>query len=290
MTTLQMDMFTNPAITDAQLNQFDDQGYLILPGFLPVDLANRLRQEVDRWVDDGLRARSIDSCVDPDKHGTPPLMELEMPTHGELIAYPPLMNLLIRLLGPAFAFHHLHSDRQAPGLPGKAWHHDYEYGPQVDPAHRMVHTLHYLDGLDDGTSSLVVLPGSHRERVAKTARAHLGTTVLPGELNLEQLPARSTVVLHSALFHARRPRPDGRTKDRYFIDTSYCQAGSKWPPVKPYWRRMLQRGRELRLDRGRWPDLFREEHFTEYRRPQQPADSQGRTASARAVRRPGAGR
>lgn len=27
---------------------------------------------------------------------------------------------------------------------------------------------------------------------------------------------------------------------------------------------MLRRGRELGLDRGRWPDLFREEHFAEW--------------------------
>ncbi|MGC9669673.1 phytanoyl-CoA dioxygenase family protein [Planosporangium sp. 12N6] len=256
-----------PVLTEAQLAEFDELGYLVLPGFLPRDLADRLRPEVDRWVDEGLRARSIDCCVDPDKHGLPPLMELEMPAHGELIAHPPLMNILTQLLGPAFAFHHLHTDRQAPGLPGKAWHHDYEYGPSVDPTHRMIHTLHYLDGLDEETSSLVVLPGSHRERVTKTARANLGTAELPGEVNLEQLPPGSTVVLHSALFHARRPRPDGRTRDRYFIDTSYCQAGSIWPPVKPYWRHMLRLGRELGLDRGRWPELFREEHFAEYRRP-----------------------
>jgi hypothetical protein len=27
---------------------------------------------------------------------------------------------------------------------------------------------------------------------------------------------------------------------------------------------MLRRGRELRLHRGRWPELFAERHFTDY--------------------------
>ncbi|WP_433607160.1 phytanoyl-CoA dioxygenase family protein [Dactylosporangium sp. CA-139114] len=255
------------ALDERQLEQFDRLGYLILPGLLPGHLVDALRPEVDRWVDEGLRARSIQSCVEPQRYGRPPVLELELPAHGELIAWPAVMDVLSQLMGPRFVFHHLHSDRQAPDLPGKPWHHDYEAGPQVDPEHLMVHTLHYLDGLDDRTSSLVVLPGSHREAVAKTARAHLGTQELPGELVIDDLPPGSTVVLHSGLFHARRRRPGVPGQPRYFVDTSYCQVGSQWPPVKPYWRSMLSRGRELGLDRGEWPELFAERHFTEYSKP-----------------------
>ncbi|MGX6601652.1 phytanoyl-CoA dioxygenase family protein [Micromonosporaceae bacterium Da 78-11] len=250
-----------------QIEEFHRLGYLVLPGFLPADLVSALRPEVDRWVDEGGRARSIQSCLEPEVYGTPPLMELEMEAHGRLIAHPRLMALISQLTGPAFAYHHLHSDRQAPDLPGKAWHHDYESGPTVDPSHLMVHALHYLDGLDEQTSSLVVLPGSHREEVAKSARSHLGTDELPGEVVLDRLPPGSTVVLHSALFHARRRRPGTQSKPRYFIDVSYCQAGSQWPPVKPYWRHMLSRARELGLDRGRWPELFADRHFIEYTSP-----------------------
>jgi hypothetical protein len=109
-----------------------------------------------------------------------------------------------------------------------------------------------------------VLPGSHREVSEKDARAHLGTDELPGEFVVDRLPRGSTVVLHSALFHTRRPRPGRSAKHRYMTDASYCQAGALWPPVKPFWRYMLRRGRELGIDRGRWPELFSERHFTEY--------------------------
>ncbi|MFD9523602.1 phytanoyl-CoA dioxygenase family protein [Streptomyces sp. NPDC059979] len=161
------------------------------------------------------------------------------------------------------AFHHLHSDRQAPDVPGKPWHHDYEHSTQTDRSATMVHALHYLDGLSTDTSSLVVLPGSHRERADKAARVHLGTDPLPGEVVLEELPPGSTVVLHSALFHARRPRPGGLGKPRYFVDASYCEVGPLWPPVKPYWRYMLRRARELNLAPDR-PELFTELTFAEY--------------------------
>jgi hypothetical protein len=191
-------------------------------------------------------------------------MELEMEAHGELIGYPELTALLARLLGPIFVFHHLHSDRRDPGSAGKAWHHDYEQDPQVDRTHAMIHTMHYLGGLDESMGGLVVLPGSHREVAEKTARVHLDTAELPGEVLIDRLPPGSTVILHSALFHARRPSSEGPGKARYMIDSSYCQGGVRWPTVKPYWRYMLARARELGLDRGRWPELFSDHYFAEY--------------------------
>lgn len=248
---------------ERELDQFTEQGYLVLPGFIPEDLLVRLKPEVDRWVDEGHRTRSIASCTDPQKYGTPPIMELELEAHGELLAYQPLMEILAQLMG-SFVFHHLHSDRQAPETPGKSWHHDYEQNPQSDRTHLMIHTLHYLDGLDKQTSALAILPGSHTQVAEKKARDHLRTEEIPGEVVLEDLPPGSTVVLHSALFHARRARADQQGKPRYMVDTSYCQTGIPWQPVKPYWRDMLRRGRELHLDRGQWPELFAEQHFSEY--------------------------
>ncbi len=57
---------------------------------------------------------------------------------------------------------------------------------------------------------------------------------------------------------------EGAPGPRYFVDASYCQTSARWHPVKPYWRHMLSRARELDLGGGRWPELFAERHFTEY--------------------------
>ncbi|MFF1381836.1 phytanoyl-CoA dioxygenase family protein [Streptomyces sp. NPDC058308] len=252
-------------LTRDQLDQFSRSGYLVLPGFLPARLVERLRPEVDHWVDQGFRARSIASCVDPARHGAPPLMELELPAHGELIGHRPLLSLISQVMEGDLVFHHLHSDRQAPDVPGKPWHHDFEQGVGTDRSSLMVHALHYLDGLDPSVSSLAVLPGSHLKTAEKSALADHGTSPLPGEVVIDSLPAGSTVLLHSALFHARRPQPGGTGKPRYFVDASYCSANTMWPPVKPYWRHMLGRARELGLgDDVQWPELFADRHFTEY--------------------------
>lgn len=253
-----------PSLDAAELDQFTTLGYLVLPGFLPDDLVSRLLPEIDHWVDSGLRARSIAACVDPPADGRLPTVELELPAHGELVAYPPLMSLLNQVMGTEFVFHHLHTDRHGPDTPGKPWHHDYERGPESDGTHLMVHALSYLGGLDLQTASLAVLPGSHRTVADKKARSHYGTDPLPGEVVIDELPPGSVVLLHSALFHTRRPRADRSAKPRYFTDGSYCQIGTLWRPVKPYWRHILATGRLLGLDRGRWPELFSERHFAEY--------------------------
>ncbi|MEV3869927.1 phytanoyl-CoA dioxygenase family protein [Streptomyces sp. NPDC049906] len=256
-----------PGALDAtQRHQFTESGYLVLPGLLPPPLRTRLVPEVDRWVDEGLRARSIAACADPGGTAPPPVMELELGAHGALLTHPPLLRALARLLGPSFVFHHLHSDRQAPDIPGKSWHHDYEPNDRADPGLLMVHALHYLGGLDEKVGSLAVLPGSHRRSVDKTALAHHGTDVLPGEVVLDRLPPGTTVLLNSALFHTRRPAPLGGDSPRYFVDASYCQVGARWRPVKPFWRQMLARARELDLAGDQWPELFAERHFTEYTR------------------------
>ncbi|MFC8715312.1 phytanoyl-CoA dioxygenase family protein [Streptomyces sp. NPDC057197] len=261
---------TDTRTIDAPVEQFTEDGFLVLPGFLPSGLVDRLVPEVDQWVDTGLRQASIDACR---PGARPPLtVELDLEAHGELAVHPPLLELLSHpaLLGESFVFHHLHSDRRPAGAPGKSWHHDYEQRPQRDRRLPMVHALHYIRGLTQEQGPLAVLAGSHREVADKDALGHRGTDVLPGETVIDTLPPGSTVVLHSALFHTRRPAaaPDtGATAPRYMIDGSYCRTGRLWPPVKPYWRRILAvaRTRALAADR---PELFAERHFGEYGEPE----------------------
>ncbi|MFD4356208.1 phytanoyl-CoA dioxygenase family protein [Nocardia sp. NPDC058518] len=242
--------------------QFAESGYLIVPGLIPDELCARVLPEVDRWVDQGLRARSIDSCRDPATFGIPPVMELELPAHGEILTHRPLMAILSQLLGPDFVFHHLHSDRHDATIAAKSWHHDYEPNDLADSSLAMVHTLHYLNGLDDTMAALVILPGSHRDLRGKSAMAHLGTDPIAGEVVIDSLPPGSTVLLHSALLHARRLSATTSDRHRYFVDASYCQTGAaRWRPVKPYWRHMLARARELGLGAGLSPELFADKHF-----------------------------
>lgn len=260
----------------SNIERFERDGFLVLPGLVPRDLANAVEAETDRWVDDGHRARSIQCVINPELHGVPPLVELEMSAHGQLLVLPALMGIIEQLIGPRFVFHHMHSDRQAPDLPGKPWHHDYEEPVKLletaseSSRPPMVHALHYLDGLDDHTASLVVLPGSHHWAAAKDALTGHGVAELPGEVVIDELPPGSVVLCHSAVMHARRLKRRRHPKDRYFVDASYCRAGAIWPPVKPYWRDILNRARRRGLAPER-SDLFDDRHFCEYVTPRSAA-------------------
>lgn len=263
-------MSAETTLHPGELAAFAEDGYLVLPRFLPEDCLAALEREVDRWVDEGLRAQSIACCIGDSGSVRPPVLELELSEHGKLISAPPIMAILRQLMGPRFAFHHLHSARHDHGCPEKPWHHDYEQQPQRDRSHIMVHVFHYLSGLDGSIGDLVVLPGSQALVADKHEFHHLGAAPLPGEVVIDNLPIGSTVIVHSAVFHARRRSPGGEGKPRYFIDISYCQCGTRWPAAKPYWRQMLSRARALGLDRGAGPDLFSELHFDEYVQPPSP--------------------
>jgi len=219
-------------------------------------------REVDTWVDEGWRDKSIQHAISGSE-SMPALVELELEEHGLLISYPDTMRYLTLLLGSNFVFHHIHSDRHDECTGGKSWHHDYEQ-PDSSPRGVMVHVLYYPNGLRGSIGELVLAPGSHHEDGPKDRWCSSGTSVQPGETVVDKLPAGSAVIVHSRLMHCRRPRAGADTFLRYFVDVSYCQAGVRWPASKSYWTKLLARARELRLDRGQWPFLFEERHFTEW--------------------------
>lgn len=247
-------------LSQKQINRFSQEGILILPSFLSANLLEILKKEVDYWIDEGLREQSIEYCLNM-RRDKPSLIELELHEHGWLITYPPLMRILTQLIGGELAFHHLHSTRCIAGSPDKNWHHDYEQYPQSNRSRSMLHVFHYLDGLNGTIADLVILPNSHTIIADKTAFDCFGTRSLPGEIVIDNLPSGSTVIIQSSLFHARRAKPGGEGKPRYLIDCSYCEAGIRWPVVKPYWLEMLACAKNLGLDREQWPDIFSDRHF-----------------------------
>jgi hypothetical protein len=243
-----------------QVKQFEDRGYVVLERFLDEELTTSLKREVDGWL--AAAKGDDDRYATPAKPTQRPLT-IEPREHGLLVSHPPLMEMLEQLLGPGFAYHHLHTARHDAGCGGVGWHHDYEQMPQTNRALTMVHVFFYLNGLDGTIGDLVVVPGSHRLVMERNAFSIFHNAPLPGELVIDSLPPGSAVIVHSALQHSRRAKPGGEGRPRYFIDTSYCQAGGTWPA---YWnfRTQFRRARELGLDRdGRYAHLFDESLFFE---------------------------
>lgn len=237
-------------LDEAQIQSFHDNGYLVFERFF--DEAECADLKAD-----------IDGMMQPRPPGAPRGLICEPPHLGPLISHPRVMEVVAAVMGPGFAFHHLHAVRQDAGTPGVHWHQDYEQEPQTNRSHLMVHFFYYFNGLNGEIGDLLFVPKSQNMVVGNGALRILGTETLPGTVVVDDLPPGSAVLVHSALWHARRAKPGGEEHPRYFADASYCQAGVRWPSYGlPFWRELLAKARELGLDRGGvHAHLFDEAHF-----------------------------
>lgn len=238
-------------IDDAAVERFQREGYLVLERFLDPDHIAALKPEIDTFE----RERG-------QRDAAPPIAQPEL---GRLVSHPATMAAVERLMGAGFAYHHLHCARHDPGAPGTAWHQDYEQIPHTNRSHLMVHVFYYLNGLDGCIGDLLVLPRSQGMIIGNGDSRIFGDADLPGSLTIDDLPPGTAVIVHSALLHARRAKPGGEGRPRYFVDCSYCQAGIRWPSTHNgygNWRDKLRLARERGLDRdGRYAHLFDESHF-----------------------------
>lgn len=248
---LAIDTTSTPAagLDQAQIESFDSDGYVVIPRFFDASECEALKADIDATK----------------QRDSPRRFLCEYPALGPLISEPRVMDAVTAVLGQGFAFHHLHAARHDAGTTGVHWHQDYEQAPQTNRSHKMVHFFYYLNGLNGEIGDLLVLPKSQHMVVDNDGLRILGTENLPGMVVVDDLPPGSAVLVHSALWHARRAKPGGEYRPRYFADASYCQAGIRWPaPGNPQRREYLARARELGLDRGgKYAHLFDEAHFFE---------------------------
>ncbi len=197
------------------LETFADQGYAVFPEFLAKDEIDTLKAAVDRHV-----------SAEPRRHA------YEYDEIGELIWHPRVAEILDELMGGPYVFHHMHAARHDAGMKGVAWHQDYEQYPQTNRAHLMVHVFFYLNGLNGTIGDLLLVPGSQHHAVDRHALQFLGDSDLPGSIAVDDVPAGSVLIVHSAMWHARRAKPGGEDSPRFFLDASYCRSGVKWPSYR----------------------------------------------------------
>ena len=236
-------------LSTEQQARFETDGYLVLEGLLDAEECDLLRAEVDHLV----RQRAA---------GEQPLI-VSYPRMALLTSHPPTMTQLQQLMGGEFAMHHIHASRHDAGQDGVHWHQDYEQYPQTNRSHLMVHVFFYLNGLNGEVGDLLLVPRSQHSVIARDALHIFGTEDLPGSLTVDRLAPGSAVIVHSALFHARRAKPGGGGQPRYLIDISYCEKGILWPGY-PRMEQINAKALEMGADHdGRYAFLYDSSHFFE---------------------------
>ncbi len=207
-------------LTQQQLDTFDTDGYLVLESYFDPQHTQRIKDDIDRMMSNGLKPNAHHEIL------------MNYPELGLLTSEPVIIERVSQLMGGTrFTHHHIHARWQAEGERGEPWHHDYEQLPQTNRSHLMVHVFMYLDGLNGEIGDLLLLPGSHKQTMDRRALYMFEYEDLPGSITLDTLAPGSIVILHSAILHARRPKPGGGSYRRYFVDTSYCQDGILWSGI-----------------------------------------------------------
>lgn len=129
-------------LTQDQLDQFAELGYLDLPGLFPESELIHLRADVDRM-------RTQRAVKDPGSHprGWPYIVSFE---HlGKLCSHPAVVERVKQLMrahgngSDEIAMHHIHAGRSDEGARGVGWHNDYHCAPTChDREQLMVHVFH----------------------------------------------------------------------------------------------------------------------------------------------------
>ena len=235
-------------VSEQEREAFQRLGYLVVENALPADEIEDLKVEIDAITD---RAEGHSPAAVDHDH----LLDL--------VTTPVVMGALGGLMGPSFAFHHLHAVRQDAGSPGVNWHQDYEQEPQTNRSHVMVHVFYYLNGLNGEVGDLLLVPGSQNIVARGDAFWFFGTEDLPGSIVVDKVNPGAAVIVHSALWHARRAKPGGEGRQRYFADASYCQAGVLWPRYGGSdWPDKLDQLRARATERGSIkPEVFDKDFF-----------------------------
>jgi hypothetical protein len=286
-------------ITDAELDSFTDNGYLVLQLLDDGEIA-ALKDDIDELVAGAAKSKVLGAGMSPQTQErlgrlvrSPLLQQVpserprayQRPHLGRLIWNARLMAVLDRIMATwrpraewtlagglppvldlpddpersSFVFHILNAERHDAGTEGLPWHHDYDQSPHTNRSHLMVHVLIYLNGLDGTIGDLLLAPGTQRSVASKRALWFMGWQPLPGRVVINDLPPGAAVIMHSAMFHARIPRGGGEGRPRYFINLSYCQGGVRWPGTYRDSHRTL-RERHL-AEGGQRPWLFDESRF-----------------------------
>ncbi len=215
-------------LNERQIADFDDQGYLLLPGvFDPAEVAV-LRAEVP-----GIFAQERDE-VWREKDGKAVRTAFAAHTYNEafrrLAAHPRMVEPVMQVLdGPVYVHQFKINGKAAFDGDVWQWHQDYGTWARDDlmPEARAMNIAVFLDEVTEFNGPLMFIPGSHKSGTFEAGH-DLATTSYPlwtldkatitrlaeeGGIVAPKGPAGSLLMFYSTLVHASPPNisPWGRT-------------------------------------------------------------------------------
>jgi phytanoyl-CoA hydroxylase len=156
-------------LTKAQVEQYREEGYLVVEGVLDRDALAGARREVERVVAEAAKVAANDDIYDlEDSHSpqNPRVRRLKsphrfFPVFDALTRSPAITARIAALLGPDIRLHGSKLNMKAAGYGSPVeWHQDWAFYPHTNDD--VLATGLYLDDCDEANGPLMVVPGSHK--------------------------------------------------------------------------------------------------------------------------------
>ena len=175
---------------------FDDNGYLLLPGFYGPGEMEEMRRQYHQLVTDtdGRPQNMRYSFMDP-VAGFPPdefnprnvvgMMDQTLANDYwfDQFTEPRIVSVMVDLLGPNLDFHNGKIRNKPPGFTNtQGWHQDWPYELHTEPD--LAAAITYLDATDAGGGATEVIPGSHLDGFLPTVEG--GPTLVQEEVPEER--------------------------------------------------------------------------------------------------------
>ncbi|MDX9972978.1 MAG: ectoine hydroxylase [FCB group bacterium] len=163
-------------LTGEQLQQYDQNGFLLFPRFFDAEMVGRLQEELERLRGLAAIRRSPVAILEPKSREIRSIFAVHRlsKVYGALAGYPRLMDMAEQILASAVYIHQSRVNLK-PGFDGKEfyWHSDFETWHVEDgmPQMRALSCIVALTENRETNGALMVIPGSHKKYVACVGKA-----------------------------------------------------------------------------------------------------------------------
>ena len=233
-------------LTHTQLQQFNEQGYLLIESMLgPAELA-KLTIQFNQWVEQSrshteLYGETLDGRarfdLEPGHSAqSPALRRVASPieisqAYLDVMRSNMTVDAISQLLGPNIKFNNskINSKLPAAGTEVKL-HQDFPFAPHTNDS--MITALYFLDDVSEDNGPLEVIPGTHRGPIYDHWHAGVFTGAVSNDVAEKMRPravscigaAGSVCLMHIRLLHGSGPNLSD--KPRTLFIAAYCAEDS----------------------------------------------------------------
>ena len=252
-------------LSEAQRQQFWDDGYLVIENAVDGDLLAAMQAEFAAWVEtsrahnepygdtlDGRPRFDIEPGHSAEKPGLRRVnapVEVS-PAYFDAMASSRMTDCVADLIGPNVKFHHSKINSKLPGgQTAVKWHQDFPFTPHSNDD--LVTALLMVDEVTADNGPLEVVPGSHRGAIHGLWHDAVFTGAVADDVAADCRqkaitcvgPAGSVCLMHTRLLHASAPNLSSRCRNLFICVYSAEDAMPCSPnPMPTRYEGLLVRG------------------------------------------------